>query len=170
MRPGSRPTGSVRFVSTGEPTTSALDIATLLEHAPEVDENLGAFRAAATATVTPRIAELCRLRIAMLHAWAPEPTTGSDGVSPAEVAALGDWPTSDFFDERDRACLALAEQFVIDVSATTDDQVAAVAAHMDPGELYGFVHALLALDETLRLRVAIDRLFCDGDVVPRGAT
>jgi alkylhydroperoxidase family enzyme len=146
-------------VSTGEPTASALRIAALIEHAPEVDQNLGAFRDAATETVPPRIAELCRLRIAMLHDCDDELAAESDTVSSDEVAALGDWPHSDVFDERDRACLALAEQFVIDVSTTSDDQVAAVAEHMDHGELYGFVHALLALDESQRLRVATERLF-----------
>ncbi|MEQ8718788.1 MAG: hypothetical protein RIE08_14345 [Acidimicrobiales bacterium] len=146
-------------MTTGDPTGSALRIAALVEHAPEVDQNLGAFRAAATATVPRRIAELCRLRIAMLHDCAAELAAGSDAVSSDEMAALGDWPGSDHFDERDRACLALAEQFVIDVSTTNDDQVAAVAAHMNPGELYGFIHALLALDESQRLRVATERLF-----------
>lgn len=146
-------------MTTGDPTGSALQIAALVEHAPEVDRNLGAFRAAATATVPPRIAELCRLRIAMLHDCDDELAAASDTVSSDEVAALGDWPGSSLFDERDRVCLALAEQFVIDVSTTSDEQVAAVAEHMNPGELYGFIHALLALDESQRLRVATDRLF-----------
>lgn len=145
---------------------TGLGIAALVAHAPEVDEKLGAFRAAAAATVPSRIAELCRVRIAMLHDCDAELATGSDAVTPAEMAALRDWPGSDLFDERDRACLALAEQFVIDVSSTTDDQVATVAEHMNRAEVYGFIHALLALDESQRLRVATERLFAPESATP----
>lgn len=141
-----------------------LGIAALADLAPEVDVHLAAFRDVAVATVEPRLAELCRLRMAMLHGSAADPSDGSP-LTAAEVAALPDWPTSERFDERDRACLAMAEQFVIDVSTTTDDQVAAVLDHLGPAGLYGFVHALLAIDETQRLAVALGRLF-DDDAAP----
>jgi hypothetical protein len=53
------------------------------------------------------------------------------------------------------ACVALAEQFSLDVSAVSDGDVAAVQAHLEPAELYGFVASLYALEMTRRVEIAL---------------
>jgi hypothetical protein len=103
-------------------------------------------------TVDPRRAELARLRIAGLLGDRPTP---SEAVSAAEVAELSRWPTSGRFDPVDRACLALAEQFVIDVSGVTDAEIGPVLQALGPEGLYRFVQALWLFDMTCRLDMAL---------------
>src|SRR5262249_6901516 len=76
----------------------------------------------------------------------------------AKVAALPAWPKSPLFAERDRACLAFAEQFVLDVSAVSADQRAALSAALGSGAA-GFVQSLYAIDFELRLRAAFRERF-----------
>ena len=59
------------------------------------------------------------------------------------------------FSATDRACIALAEQFVIDVSGVTDDDVARVLDALGPVGLYGFVLALYVFDMTQRLELSL---------------
>lgn len=81
--------------------------------------------------VPPRVLELCRLRVAGLLGRAPGTmgrtwVDGAPACDDASVDELSRWPTSDRFDASDRACLAFAEQWLLDVHAITDEQVAAV--------------------------------------------
>jgi alkylhydroperoxidase family enzyme len=62
------------------------------------------------------------------------------------AAELPRWPTSPRFDAGERACLALAEQFVIDANGVTDEQVADVTAHLGPRGCYAFVQALSVVE------------------------
>ncbi len=113
------------------------------------------------ATVTdPRRAELARLRIAMLLGneralAARSPAAVEAGLSEETIEALTRWPSSDLFDETDRACLGLAEQFVIDVSGVTDRDVQPVLDGLGPQGLYGFVQSLWVSDMTQRLEMTL---------------
>ncbi len=114
---------------------------------------------AATVTDVRRV-ELARLRIAMLlgnrQALATRsPAAIEAGLSEEAIAALPRWPSSDLFDETDRACLALAEQFVIDVSGVSDRDVQPVLDGLGPQGLYGFVQSLWVSDMTQRLEMAL---------------
>jgi alkylhydroperoxidase family enzyme len=99
----------------------------------------------------PVLLELCRLRMATLLAYPAEQArrtarASTAGLDETKVAELPAWPTSPAFDARERACLALAEQFVIDANGVTDEQVADVTTHLGPAGCYAFVQALSVVE------------------------
>jgi alkylhydroperoxidase family enzyme len=61
-------------------------------------------------------------------------------------------------DPRTRTCVAFAEQFVVDVAGTTDDQRAALGAAMG-ADTFTFVQALYVVDVFQRGRIALERVF-----------
>ena len=129
----------------------------LARFAPEVHEVINGLHGELWQALDPEILELCRLRIASLQgddgeAARPAPNAP---VSAEKAAAIGDWPDSPRFSERERACLAFAEQFVGDVAGTTQDDIDALLAHFSPGEVQAFVSALLALDQHQRLALGL---------------
>jgi alkylhydroperoxidase family enzyme len=62
------------------------------------------------------------------------------------VADLPAWPNSPTFTARERACLSLAEQFVIDPNGVTDAHVAEVTEHLGAQGCYAFVEAVSVLE------------------------
>lgn len=87
-------------------------------------------------SVDARILEFCRLRTATIlgnsRAWT-EPRSEAAvraGLDESLVADLAQWPTNPGFDQAAKACLGLAEQYVIDVHGITDAQVADVEGHI----------------------------------------
>jgi AhpD family alkylhydroperoxidase len=77
------------------------------------------------------------------------------GESEERLAQLAVWPESPFFDERERAALALTDA-VTDVSRThvPDDVWARAAAHFGPNELAHLLFAIAAINLWNRLQVA----------------
>jgi alkylhydroperoxidase family enzyme len=77
--------------------------------------------------VDPVVLELCRLRLAQLLGcgselavrWQPAADAGLDE---AKVAALALWPSHPSFTDGERACLTVAERFVLDPHGLTDDE------------------------------------------------
>jgi hypothetical protein len=136
-------------------------IARVLASQPDVAADLAAAHAAVWATVDPILAELTRLRIAMMLGNAAELAvrTPDSGVDEATVAELSLWPTSPRFGARERACLTYLEQHLIDVANVCDDQTADVAAHLGDQGLVDYANAVLVLEQRQRLRLAWDRLF-----------
>ena len=129
----------------------------LSRFAPEVHDVISTLHGELWQALDPEILELCRLRIAGLQgddgeAARPAP---SAPVAPEKAAAMGDWPDSPLFSERERACLAFAEQFVGDVAGVTQGDIDALLAHFTPGEVQAFVSALLALDQHQRLALGL---------------
>jgi alkylhydroperoxidase family enzyme len=118
---------------------------------PEAFTALSGVVAAAWQDADPVLLELARLRIATLLRYEAESARRSArardaGLTEAKVAALAAWPTSPMFTARERACLALAEQFVIDANGVTDAQVAAVTEHLGVTGCYAFVEAVSVLE------------------------
>ncbi len=121
-----------------------------------------------------RLLELARRRIAMLLASerdavaiaVPDEATVLDETT---GTSLSSWPTSAAFDDRDRAVLELAEQFVIDVAGTGDDR-----RHRCLGTLgdaaFPLVQAIYVFDQGLRMRAALRQLFGTVDGAARPAT
>ena len=145
-------------------TTEAIEA--VLSDRPDVVSQLSAAHEAAWRAVEPRLLELCRVRIAMLLDCTSEAavrTTGI-GVDEATIAELASWPTSARFDQRDRACLAFCEHYVIDVASLTDELAAGVAEHLGPQGLVDFVSGLLVIEQRQRLRLAWSRLLGEGEV------
>src|SRR4051794_10659488 len=99
----------------------------------------------------PVILELCRLRIAMLKRSPADLQLRNEdaaraGLDEEKIAALRDWPQSPLFSTAERACLALTEQFVIEVGAVTCELVDAVLEHLSAEDCYGLVNALWAFE------------------------
>lgn len=134
----------------------------LVDH-PDLARHLVELDQQAWRTADPVLLELCRLRVAMLlgcdgELRARTAAAAAAGLEEATVAALASWPTAPCFGERERACLAFCEQFVIDVAGMDDDVVSAVAAHLGDEALVEFVNALLVVEQRQRLRLAWERL------------
>lgn len=126
----------------------------------DVRDEMTAAHDAAWAATPRRLLELCRVRIAMMLGCAAEiaARTPESGVDDAVLGALASWPSDPRFDAADRACLALAEHFVMDVASLGDDTVAAVRERLGDDGTQTFVTALLIVEQRIRLRLAWDTL------------
>jgi alkylhydroperoxidase family enzyme len=118
---------------------------------PEAFDAVARLVGAAWLDNDPALLELARLRIATLLGNAAELTRFSArateaGLSEAKVAELAAWPTSPLFTSKERACLALTEQFVIDANGVTEGQVAEVTEHLGGAGCYAFVEGLSAME------------------------
>jgi alkylhydroperoxidase family enzyme len=118
-------------------------------------------RASARAAVDPTLFALARGRIATLLGIA---APGESGAAREQIAALPSWPSSPLFGERERAALAFAEQFVLDVSATTNEQRAALTDALG-ADAAPYAQSLYVIDFELRLRAAFTALL-GGDPLP----
>jgi alkylhydroperoxidase family enzyme len=120
--------------------------------------------------VDPVIFELCRLRMAQ--------TFGSDfdlamryqpaleaGLGEDKIAVLSSYYTSPLFSQRERACIAFAEQFAIQSTTITDDDCARLQEHLSPREWVLFTKALGKVDQFQRCCAAMDIRF-EGTVPP----
>jgi len=102
----------------------------------------------------PVLLELCRLRIATLLEFEAglrirNARAERAGLDQDKIGSLNLWPTSPLFSARERACLALAEQLLMDTSGMTDEIVGDVLKHLPPSECYALVQAVNAM-ETLQ--------------------
>jgi alkylhydroperoxidase family enzyme len=118
---------------------------------PEIFDAMAGTLAAACEDTDPELVELARLRIAKLlnntmelePRRAPTPRAGRPALNAADVAA---WPTSPRFTAAERACLALAEQFVMDANGVTDELVAEVTEHLGGARCFAFVQTVSVLE------------------------
>lgn len=109
----------------------------------------------------PRLFELVRMRLAQLLRCDTEmldrtPEARAAGVDEALLASLPSWPSSERFDERDRAVLAWAEQWLVDVQGITDDDAARVKALFSDEQLAQLTLALATFEALIRARVALE--------------
>jgi len=124
--------------------------------------------------VDPILLELCRLRVAQLLGCAPElairwrPARDA-GLDEAKIAVLPRWPTHPSFTDAERACLTVAERFVLDPHGLTDDEAAAARAHLGDAGLVALLEALALFDGFARFRVLLGvEPEADGPVVVDG--
>jgi hypothetical protein len=96
------------------------------------------------------IIALCRARMAFLLGVA---TAGADATG--KSGELAHWPSSPVFSERERACLAVAEQFVIDVTGIDQSHIDGLLEHFTVEETYAFISALWFTEGTLRLGLVL---------------
>lgn len=142
---------------------------------PEPLAAMAGVYAAAFADCDPVLLELARLRVAALLGHPGELAGRSEaaraaGLSEDQIAALPSWPSSPLFSSAERACMALTEQFALDASGVTDQQVADVVAHLGDAGCYAFVEGVSAIETfqraclTLGIRTlpAVDRLIAIG--------
>lgn len=111
--------------------------------------------------VDPQILELCRLRMATLLAntiaWTEprSPQAVAAGLDESLIGALSSWSTNPDFDAATRACIGLAEQYVIDVHGITDQQVAELEEHISADGVVTLTTALAIWDLTHRFDNAL---------------
>ena len=118
---------------------------------PEPFAALAGLVAAAWSECDPVLLELARLRTATLLGFAAErdhrtAAAWAAGLTEEKIAALPGWPRSPLFTGRERACLALTEQFVMDANGVTESLVADVTEHLGAEGCYTFVQALSVLE------------------------
>ena len=144
--------------SSHEPTTAVIE--RVLAGRPDIVEHLAAAHDAAWDAVDRRLLELCRLRVAMLLGCAAELATRTPGagVDQPTVEELSAWPTSPRFDERDRACLAFCEQFVLDVASMEDRLADDVRRVLGADGLVDLTSALLVIEQRQRMRLTWERI------------
>ncbi|MGZ0176923.1 MAG: hypothetical protein ACKVIQ_08625 [Acidimicrobiales bacterium] len=111
--------------------------------------------------VDARVLEYCRLRTATIlsnqNAW-DEPRSAAAvaaGLDESLVAELAQWPTHPGFDAATKACLGLAEQYVIDVHGITDTQVSELEGHIGPDGVVTLTTALAVWEITHRFDNAL---------------
>lgn len=113
-------------------------------------------------TMDPVVLELCRLRVAQLHRATGSmahrtPSAVAAGLTEDLVEALPSWATDDRFDSTVRAALTVAELFVIDVHAVTDEQMEAASDALGSSALTTLCTALAVWDGICRFeRVLVD--------------
>jgi alkylhydroperoxidase family enzyme len=145
-------------------TTATADrLAAALADHPDVARSLDDVHAAVWRAVDPVLLELARLRIAMLlgceaESVARTPAAAAAGLDEATIAELANWPRSDRFDSRRRACLEFVEQYIIDVANMSGEQTAAVATHLGDDGLTDFASAVLVLEQRQRMALTWDRI------------
>lgn len=154
----------------GERETTDDVIRRVLAAQPDVVADLVAANEAVWQTVDPALAEVTRLRIAMMLGNDAElavrtPGTGVEDLTLDEVSA---WPSSPRFGARERACLTYLEQHLIDVANVSDEQAAAVLEHLGPQGLADYANAVLVLEQRQRLCLAWERLFSTPSPAPAG--
>jgi alkylhydroperoxidase family enzyme len=87
------------------------------------------------------------------------------GLTEERSAAVARWATDPSFSEAERAAIAFAELFVIDVHAVTDADVDAMRRHLTDVEIVGLCNALAVWDGFMRVRVLLG-----ADEPPDGAS
>lgn len=112
------------------------------------------------AVIDSRILELCRLRIATILGCDGERAVRfgdavEAGVTEADVAALPTWPSSPAFSAIERACIAYAEQYVMDPHELTDGHFATLHDHLDEPALATLSLAVAMFDALARFRLAL---------------
>lgn len=127
--------------------------------APEVSESLAEACAAARSATDLSLLELARLRLAMILDNDAESEARPWGsLDAAKREALASWPTSELFDDRERAALAVTEQFAIDVSGVLTGPLGPSASVLG-ADIGPFVQALYVLDVGQRASKALAALF-----------
>jgi alkylhydroperoxidase family enzyme len=105
----------------------------------------------------PVILQLAQLRVRQMHGL---PTSGTHRMSEAleagwdesRVAQLAAWWKSARFDATERACLRLAEQFVLDAKGIAEVEVAPVRAALGDAALVAYALALAIFDGFARFQ------------------
>ena len=128
---------------------------------PEATRLLDQVNEQVWATVDPALLEIIRLRIAWLlgNTAGMRTRSGLARVPEQKVAELSAYATSPLFTALDRDGIAFAEQFVIDVSGTSQESLDALRGHLGADHLRDFVTSVYLVEFTQRLQqVAPDLL------------
>ena len=121
------------------------------ELAPSVFAGFDEIEVELQGLVPTEILGLCRSRMAALLG-APNPVEKGLG---EKLERLSEWPSSPLFTPLDRAAIAFAEQFVMDVTGIDQSQVDSLLEHWTTEETLAFVNALWFSEAMLRLGLVV---------------
>lgn len=128
-------------------------------HAPDVLRALQTACVSARASVDGDLLELARLRLATLLGDTAELDARPWGALREDHrTSLARWTSADCFDERQRAALALTEQFTIDVTGVSSGPLASAAGSLRD-QLVPFVQSLYLLDVGQRTAMVLSEVF-----------
>jgi alkylhydroperoxidase family enzyme len=101
------------------------------------------------------LVELCRVRVAQMVESSFDLSVRytpavEAGLPEEKVAALADYPTSSLFTDRERTALEFTEQWVIQSSSITDEDVERLLTALSPEEFIYFCKALSVMDQFAR--------------------
>ncbi|WP_101760216.1 carboxymuconolactone decarboxylase family protein [Oceanicoccus sp. KOV_DT_Chl] len=107
------------------------------------------------------ILELTRLRVAQLHNCKPELNRRYQlaidaGLVEEKIQQLSQWHTANVFSRSERGCLELAELFVIDPHAISDEVAAAVQHSLGDNGFVALMEALAMFDGFCRFQLMLD--------------
>jgi alkylhydroperoxidase family enzyme len=108
--------------------------------------------------VDPALLELVRLRVAQLYRCRAELAVRYESAGDIEpkVAELTRWPASPVFSDLERACLWVAEQFVLDAHGITDADTAAISDVLGSRGLVAVMNAIALFDYLDRIRTVFE--------------
>jgi alkylhydroperoxidase family enzyme len=111
--------------------------------------------------VPPVLLELVQLRVRQLHGLAIERRrrmreTLDSGWDESRVALLERWWKSDRFDAAERACLRLAEQFVLDAKQIGEAEIAPVRQALGDAGVVALVESLGLFDGFARFQKMLE--------------
>ena len=123
---------------------------------PTLGQAISRYRALLSSFMRPALVELCRLRIIQIVRGTDtvliDPSDAeAAGVTPAQLAELATWYTSNQFDATERACLEFSEYFCYSAQSVSDEHVAAVSAHLTAEQLLCLTNAIWVSDSSERL-------------------
>ena len=127
--------------------SSVRPLAELVDGDPlvELDACWDAAWAAMVSPADTALLAICQKRMADLLGYPADPAASTEAATDQAVAAG----------------LALTEQYLIDVSSATAQQIDALAAQLD-GSVVDFVTALLVVEQRMRLELGLSRVLGDG--------
>lgn len=128
------------------------------QHAPAAAVALDDLEAIAWRRVDPDLLDLAARLVADIHGIAPLARPASLGPSPWQGRDASAWKDFADLDERQRAALAFAEQFTLDVSSVDDALRAKLFAALGEGAAE-FAQAVYVVDVIARARAVLDRIF-----------
>ena len=143
----------------GAPATDEVFRTVLGSRQPDVLAALTEAHEAAWLVTDADLLDLCQVRIAMLLGF--DAGLAAPDLDAERLADLAAWPTSPRFTSRERAGLAFAERFVIDVASMDDATVTALVDELGGDGVVNFANALLVVEQRQRLHLMIDRLLAD---------
>ena len=67
----------------------------------------------------------------------------------------GNWHAGRALSDLETDCLSVCEQFSVSVSSMSDEQLAALARHMSPDQLYNLMYAIYLIEMSERLHLTL---------------
>jgi alkylhydroperoxidase family enzyme len=108
----------------------------------------------------PVVLEICRVRIAQLLSCESElhlryqPAIDA-GLTEEKFLAVSQYSSSPLFNDHERACLELAELFIMDAHAISDEDFAKALAGCSPREMMTIMTAIALFESLDRIRLAM---------------